>query len=159
MFTLYLYGISLISLLVFYGAATGAVSNLVHLQEGTGFYAGKHFVSALGFAVSGGLLWFFHWRGFLGLRRKLGESMRALLMISLLLIAVTFALGVLFQISALVEQASRLLAGYEKASLWKLGGEAAKLLISGGLWLHYLRVFYDEAKYDLQGGKRAKRSL
>ncbi len=66
MFAFYLFLVSVISLSVLWGSSLGAVDDWLHIQQGTGYRAAEGFVSAIGWALAAGLVWFFHWRSLRG---------------------------------------------------------------------------------------------
>ncbi|UYN91536.1 MAG: hypothetical protein KIT70_09260 [Anaerolineales bacterium] len=148
MFAFYLFLLSGLALITFYGSAGEAVNSLVKLQLDTGFANDERFASALGLAASAGLFWLFHWRAYRGRLRRLGAGMQGLTLVYLFATAFGFALWAMFQAASVVELGTGLLMGLESASAWELAGQAAKLALTVALWVEHLRLFFTEANRD-----------
>lgn len=157
MFAFYLFLVSIVSFSVLWGTSLGAVDDWLRIQQGTGFRAAEGFVSAIGWALAAGLVWFFHWHS---LRRGLrtgSRSIRGAVLIYLLFAAFGLAMSVMTNGSSLFEEGAALLTGVVESSTLELAAQALKLAISGGLWVHHMYVFYAEAKYDMTVDKKKKR--
>lgn len=148
MYTFYVFLISTITLLVFYVSAGGAADYFIRLQEGSGFMSAERLMSSLGYAISGGVLWLFHWRLALKERSK-HQTQDALLMAYLLLALFMFSMGLLFQGATVASEATSLLGGYSWASGTRLAAQAAYLLLSLVLWVHHMRLFMAQAQREV----------
>lgn len=148
MVAFYLFLLSGLALVTFYGSAGEAVNSLVKLQLGTGFASGEAFASALGLAVSAGLLWFFHWRAYRSRLRQLGAGMQGLTVVYLFATTCGLVLWAMFQAASVVELGTGLLMGLDGASAWELAGQAAKLALTVALWVEHLRLFFREANRE-----------
>lgn len=148
MFAFYLFLLSGIALMVFYGSSGEAVNMLVKMQLGTGFSSAERFASALGLAGSAGLVWFFHWRAFRSRLQGMGQGLQGLALVYLFVLSFGFALWAMFQAASVIELVTALLMGLEDASAWELAGQAAKLVLTAALWVEHLRLFFSETNRE-----------
>lgn len=148
MFAFYLFLLSGIALMVFYGSSGEAVNMLVKMQPGTGEAGAEGFASALGLAGSAGLVWFFHWRAFRNRLRSMGQGLQGLALVYLFVLSSGFALWAMFQAASVIELATALLMGLEEGSAWELAGQAAKLALTAALWVEHLRLFFNETNRE-----------
>lgn len=145
MFAFYLFLLSGLALVTFYGSAGEAVNSLVKLQLGTGFASDEAFASALGLAASAGVVWMFHWRAYRRRLRQLGTGMQGLTLVYLFATTFGFALWAMFQAASVVELVTGLLLELDGATAWELAGQAAKLALTVALWVEHLRLFMSES--------------
>ncbi|QYK50057.1 MAG: hypothetical protein KF701_06580 [Anaerolineales bacterium] len=145
MFAFYLFLLTGIALMVFFGSYGEAVNTLVKMEQGLGG-AGR-FTSALGLAVSAGVVWFFHWRAYRSRLRTAGDGMHGLSMVYLFLLSFGFGLWAMLQAATLVELVTEQLMGLVSGSGWLLTGQAAKLAVTVGLWVEHLRLLFAEAAF------------
>ncbi|HRN51763.1 MAG TPA: hypothetical protein PLC52_08100 [Anaerolineales bacterium] len=154
MFAFYLFLVSVISFLVLWGTSLGAVSDWLHIQQGTGFQAAEGLVANIGWVIAAGLMWVFHWRSLLRGLRTGGRSMLAAVMFYLLSVVSLLGVSLMISGSTFFEEVAALLTGLVESSTLQLGAQALKLLIGASLWAHHVYVFYQEVKYDMALDKK-----
>lgn len=144
MFAFYLFLLSGIALLVFYGSSGEAVNTLVKLLLGTGFASAERFASAFGTAVSAGLVWLLHWRAYRARLGQVGQSQHSLTLVYLFTLSLVFGLWAVFQGASVVELAMGAVMGLDASSAWELAGQAAKLVLTVALWVEHMRLLSRE---------------